>query len=337
MRNQIAGRTWLGIVAAGLAAIVSVSCGGAIAQRSQSAGNNPAARLALNPSNVDFGAVSLGDSKTSAITLSNSSLSGAKVTFTQVQVAGKGFSATTAALPLTLAPGQASMITITFAPQAAGSATGSLSIVVVGASTPATIPLAGTGLGATQLAVTPSALNFGGVAVGSRATKAGALTAGSSTITVSSAAWNGQGFAVSGISFPLTVAAGTSVTYTVSFTPQAAGSSPGNISFVSNASNSPATQTLAGTGTQSGSSAGPHSADLMWNASLSAVAGYYVYRGSQSGGPYSRLNATPLLATDYSDSTVQPGSTYYYVTTAVDANSVESVYSNQATAAVPTP
>jgi len=35
------------------------------------------------------------------------------------------------------------------------------------------------------------------------------------------------------------------------------------------------------------------------------------------------------------DSTVQNGTTYYYVTTAVDASGDESVYSNQATAVIP--
>jgi fibronectin type 3 domain-containing protein len=80
-----------------------------------------------------------------------------------------------------------------------------------------------------------------------------------------------------------------------------------------------------------------HVVDLSWTASTSTVAGYYIYRGTTSGGPYTRLNSTLATATTYSDTTVQPGNTYYYVVTSVDSNLVESAYSNEVTAAVPTP
>lgn len=40
---------------------------------------------------------------------------------------------------------------------------------------------------------------------------------------------------------------------------------------------------------------------------------------------------------NYSDSTVQSGMTYYYVTTAVDSSGTESSYSNLAQAVVPFP
>jgi fibronectin type 3 domain-containing protein len=71
--------------------------------------------------------------------------------------------------------------------------------------------------------------------------------------------------------------------------------------------------------------------------STSAVAGYNVYRGIQSGGPYSKLNSSVQSTTSYTDSTVQAGHTYYYITTAVDATSMESTSSNEVTIAVPTP
>src|SRR6266705_675290 len=80
-----------------------------------------------------------------------------------------------------------------------------------------------------------------------------------------------------------------------------------------------------------------HFVDLSWTASTSVVAGYKIYRGTVSGGPYTRINASLEPATLYTDSTVQAGQTYYYVTTAVDSNSVESGYSNVVQAVVPTP
>jgi fibronectin type 3 domain-containing protein len=81
----------------------------------------------------------------------------------------------------------------------------------------------------------------------------------------------------------------------------------------------------------------PHSVSLKWTASTSPNVRYYkVYRGTVSGGPYA-LRATNVKATSYADSTVQSGSTYYYVTTAVNSSGVESGYSGVARAAIPMP
>jgi hypothetical protein len=189
----------------------------------------------------------------------------------------------------------------------------------------------GGGAGTGQLAVKPPTMSFGNVAVGSNSVQQGTLTAGSSDITVTSAAWNGQGYSLSGITFPVTVPAGQNVPFTVTFSPQAAGSTPGSIAFDSNATNSPTTETLIGSGTQQSQ----HTITLTWGASTSQVVGYNVYRGIASGGPYTKLNISVDASTAYTDSTVQSGQTYYYVTTAVDPSNVESAYSNQATASIP--
>jgi fibronectin type 3 domain-containing protein len=81
----------------------------------------------------------------------------------------------------------------------------------------------------------------------------------------------------------------------------------------------------------------PHTVSLGWSPSTSTGISYYkVYRGTVSGGPYSLL-ATNVSLTSYTDSSVQSGSTYYYVTTAVDSSGVESGYSDVAPAAIPIP
>ena len=80
-----------------------------------------------------------------------------------------------------------------------------------------------------------------------------------------------------------------------------------------------------------------HSVSLTWTASTSSnVAGYKVYRGTTSGGPYTLLSS-PGSVTTYTDNSVQSGLTYFYVTTAVDTSNTESSYSNQAQAAIPVP
>ena len=78
-----------------------------------------------------------------------------------------------------------------------------------------------------------------------------------------------------------------------------------------------------------------HSVTLTWNASTSTVAGYNVYRGTVSGGPYAKINSSLVAALDYTDSTVQSATTYFYVTTAVDSSGNESVFSNEVSATIP--
>jgi fibronectin type 3 domain-containing protein len=80
---------------------------------------------------------------------------------------------------------------------------------------------------------------------------------------------------------------------------------------------------------------GPYSVDLSWNPSNSVVIGYNLYRGTVSGGPYARLNPSILSGTTYTDSTIQSGTTYYYVSTSINSDAEESSYSNEASAAIP--
>ena len=91
---------------------------------------------------------------------------------------------------------------------------------------------------------------------------------------------------------------------------------------------------------QSGASVLPapkHSVSISWDPSPSTNAAYYkVYRGTVSGGPYNLLG-TNITANTYTDSTVQSGATYYYVTTTVSTAGLESIFSNQFKCTVPTP
>src|ERR1700733_11957856 len=80
-----------------------------------------------------------------------------------------------------------------------------------------------------------------------------------------------------------------------------------------------------------------HSATLNWVASTSTVLGYNVYRSTSSGGPYTKVNSAPTSGTRYTDSGVQAGRTYYYVTTSVDVWGKESEYSGEVAATIPFP
>jgi Abnormal spindle-like microcephaly-assoc'd, ASPM-SPD-2-Hydin len=188
--------------------------------------------------------------------------------------------------------------------------------------------------GTAGLNLSPANLSFGSVAVGGRSSQTVTLTnGGSSSISVSAANVGGSGFSVSGMTFPKSIAAGASATASITFAPQATGNASGSVSFVSNAANSPAVLSASG----SGFTATAHSVDLSWGASSSTVAGYRVYRSTQTGSGYQLITGALVSGTIYTDSTVQSGVTYYYVVTAVDSQSAESFFSNEATAAIPIP
>jgi hypothetical protein len=300
-------------------------------------GNQVATHVGLSVSSLDFGNVTTNTTKTMHVSLTNSTAAGgASITVSQVKVTGTGFS-TSSASNLELAPGQSTDIAVAFKPTAAGTASGNLTIDVIGATDPASVPLDGNGTTTTpsgQLALTPAQLSFGSVNVGSTKNLTETVQASNADVKISSAAWNGAGYSVSGITFPVTVKAGTSKSFTVTFAPQIAGTVTGNLSMTSDAANSPAASTFSGTGAQV---AQQHVVNLNWAASSSTVSGYNVYRGTQSGGPYAKVNSSLRTATSYADSSVQSGHVYFYVATAVDASSNESTYSAEVAATVPTP
>lgn len=69
---------------------------------------------------------------------------------------------------------------------------------------------------------------------------------------------------------------------------------------------------------------------LTWNENKERdLAGYHVYRSEKSGKEYARLTDIPLSRSTYSDETVKPNITYYYVVTAVDKYGNESAWSKE--------
>jgi hypothetical protein len=251
---------------------------------------------------------------------------------TQITATGATFSVSGFTLPLSVNAGQQTTITVTFAPTLVGAAAGSVSIVSNAPTSPTSVALSGSGIAATfTLGISPTSLSFGNVPTGtSSAAQSVTITdIGNSNVSISQITLSGAGYTMTGGSAPVTLTPSQNITLSVQFAPNVAGTVNGSISIVSNATGSPATVSLSGTGIVQ------HSVALTWNASTSTVAGYNVYRGTVSGGPYTKVNSSLVAALNYTDSTVQSGTTYYYVTTAVDSSGNESVFSNQVAATIP--
>jgi Abnormal spindle-like microcephaly-assoc'd, ASPM-SPD-2-Hydin len=287
--------------------------------------------LGASSSTISFGGIQVGSNGSQPETLTNTG--GTDVKISAATVTGNDFNITGLSVPMTLVPGQSFTFGVSFAPSSGGSASGAITVTSDAANASLTISLSGSGTVPGQLNISPTTLDFGSVIVGQNKSLTANLSASGSNVTVSSASVTTSEFKLSGISLPLTVTAGQSVPITIVFTPQASGTAGATLSFASNATNASLNETLTG----SGSPAPQHSVSLSWAQSSSATVGYNVYRSTVSGGPFSKINSALNASTNFVDNIVQAGSTYYYVTTAVNGSGVESAYSNQVKAAIPTP
>jgi len=205
-------------------------------------------QISIVPSSVSFGNVTVGATNTQTMTLTNQGT--ANLNVSQATVSGSACGMSGYTMPMTLAPGKSGTLTVSFKPTVAGSSSGSLAVVSNDPSSPAAVTLSGSGVAASaQLAASPTSLSFANVSVGSSSSQTVTLNnSGNSSASVSQLNVSGAGFTASGLTTPLSLAAGQSTTFTVAFAPTAAGSVSGNISVTSNATNSPTKVSLSGTG-----------------------------------------------------------------------------------------
>ena len=294
-----------------------------------------AQQLQCNPCSHSFGNVAIGSSSTYSIPLTNTGSTTLSITY-KSRGGSSGFWYGTFTLPIEIQPGASVELPVIFKPTASGSSTGVMTLQSTAKDSSLSIDLTGTGVAknsaAPVLGVTPATLSFGNVTVGSSASLQATLTASNAAVAISSDSSTSSEFVLSGLSLPATIAAGKSVAVTIKFTPNASGAASGQAGFTSNATGSPTVEQLTGTGVAQSSS---HYVSLSWNAATGNPAGYNVFRGTSSGGPYAMINTALEASTNYTDNTVVAGTTYYYVASAVNAQGEESAYSNVVKVVIP--
>ena len=313
--------------ATGSASVISTAANSPLSISLAGVGVQP--QISVVPGSVSFGTVTVGQTNSQTITLSNPGT--ANLTVTQSAGPGTGFGLTGLALPLTLAPGKSTAFTVSFTPTSGTNSSSSLTLVSNAPNSPTTIPLSGTGL-APVLQLTPSttSLSFGSQALNASATQSVTLTnTGNAAVSISQVNVTGTGFTLSGSAPLVTLSAGQAASFSVTFTPTAAGSDAGSASVVSTAANSPLSISLSGSGAQ------PHFVSLAWSETSSGVVGYNVYSSTQPSGPATKLTSTPVGTTAYTDNTVQSGQTYYYCVTALDSSGDESAFSSDVAVTIP--
>lgn len=206
--------------------------------------------------------------------------------------------------------------------------------VTANSKTPAQSSSSQTTTTSSALKISTTSLNFGSVPVGGSMLKAVFLTdTGTSNTDVSNIIISGAGYSTNGLQAGQILTPGETAELDVTLKPAAAGSVPGSVTLDGTGSSTLAVITLAGSGVQTTSSS--HSVSLKWSPSASTVIGYNSYRSTSSGGPFTKLNSTPLSTEQYVDSTVQNSQTYFYVTTSVNSANVESVHSNEVSVTIP--
>ena len=233
-------------------------------------------------------------------------------------------------------------IGVSFTPIASGSRVAVLSLRDNAAGGTQTVSLFGFGTGApsgsgnapAEPSLSSTSLSFGNqpIAISSTAqtiTLTNNTGAALSIARLTIGGANAGDFAEIANSCGALVAAGGTCMIGVSFTPSAAGQRAATLGIADNASNSPQTVSLTGTGCPD--------VIISWAASTTpGVVGYDIYRGTASGGENGTpINSAPVSITTFVDASVKAGTTYYYVLRSVNANGAQSPASNETKANVP--
>jgi hypothetical protein len=212
-------------------------------------GTGKAATVIVTPSPTSETFTSQAEGTTSAakvVTVKNTGTGSTSISFGTTG----DFAETAGTCTGTLGPSPASCtVNVTFTPTAAGTRTGTLTITDTATNSPQTVKLTGTGVAAVvMVTATPASETFAAQIVGT--TSAGKVVTVKDTgtaatpITIAS-----TGDFAQTNNCPATLSAGASCSVTVTFTPQAAGTLTGTVTVMDNATNSPQTVKLTGTGT----------------------------------------------------------------------------------------
>ena len=206
-----------------------------------------APQLTHSPSILRFGNVDVGQSETLLVTVTNNGAT--TVTLSGVTVSDPSFATPNLTLPLTLPAGQCVEVSISFTPATTGWIPGTIQFSSSISNSALTWQMGGTGVDSQAVTASPSSLSFGQVTVGGSASLPVVLTnARSRAVNITGIQTTGNGFSVSGATFPLTLSAGQSLALTVTYAPTSAGLAGGSTFLTGPGLSIPFT----GTGTSSG-------------------------------------------------------------------------------------
>ena len=271
---------------------------------------------------LDAGSVSFGNqtvnTTSGAKTVQVSNTGNAALNFSAITLGGSNaadYSATGGcAVGTPVAAGGSCQLTLRFTPSATGSRSATLTLASDASNGNATVSLGGTGqaVATPAASLSPASVAFGSVTVGSSsAAQAVTLTnSGSATLSITDISAPSP-FGVTDTCGP-SLAAGASCQISVVFTPSGAGAASGQLSVSSNASGSPHTVGLSGTGVLA--SAGilqwsDASAIAFANTTVGGDAATHTLTLSNNGTGTATLGTITIGGTNAADFRVDGGST----------------------------
>jgi hypothetical protein len=222
-------------------------------------GTGTQAALTVSPAALNFGNVTVGQSSTQTVSLTNSG--NLNVVVNLVTLSGGAFTVSGLSLPATVAAGQILSFNVRFSPSTGGGVAGNITVTDTAPDSPQVISLSASGVASSaNLVPNPGSFAFGNVAVGTTASQAITLSnTGNSSVKISSASVGGLDFAMTGLATPKTLAAGQNATFTAQFAPTKTGIFSGTIVITSDASDPSITIPLTANGTRGQLSANPAS------------------------------------------------------------------------------
>lgn len=218
-------------------------------------GNGISPGFSPSPSPVAFGAVLLNTTSNLNLVITNNGNSDLVITNAILGgVNGADFTLTPLTLPITVHVNETATASIAFHPTTMGNKTATLTFTDNAGTSPQSISITGTGA-APVVSVTPSSIFYPtqGANTTSNPTNVVIKNTGTANLVISSVEVQGSNpddFTVSQVAPQTTVAPNTSITMTVSFTPQTAGSKSAQVVITDNAS--PSTQKITVSGTAIG-------------------------------------------------------------------------------------
>ena len=194
------------------------------------AGTGVTGSIVLRPASLDFGSRTVGQAtQTASVDLINES--GAKVNISSIVVSGDFTQKNACANTIPTSPGTPCRLDITFTPTASGTRNGTITVTDSAADSPQIIHLTGVG-GVTNLSFSPSTLSFGVVNLGSSSNPKSVTVTNNGSTPVEVLSVGASGDYSQTNTCPLSLAAGANCKVTVTFTPSATGSRPGNVTFL---------------------------------------------------------------------------------------------------------
>ncbi|MFC1526478.1 beta strand repeat-containing protein [Candidatus Latescibacterota bacterium] len=250
--NQIIDVTFtpsIGGAQAGILTLVHNAAGNPSGVAMSGTGTDPGFDAA--PPALSFGNVAVGSFSVLALTITNTGSSPLNVT----NVTSDDGQYVPDITSFVVAAGANQVINVTFTPTATGVQLATLTIVHNAGGSPSAVSMSGTGT-SPDIGLSPTSLSYGSVAVGSPSVRALTITnTGAAPLDVTNITSDDGQFLPDATTF--TVGAGANRVVNVTFTPAGDGPQSGALSIVHNATGSPATVPMSGTGTSAAISVAP--------------------------------------------------------------------------------